>query len=51
VRRFTGQTKILTAQTKVEPGKTYHIKLVIADERNRFYDSAFSKAVFLPKLI
>jgi hypothetical protein len=29
----------------VEPGKTYHIKLVIADERNRFYDSAvFLKA-------
>ncbi|MFV8333902.1 choice-of-anchor L domain-containing protein [Flavobacterium sp. GSP14] len=49
---YAGQTKILTAQTKVEPGKTYHIKLVIADERNRFYDSAvFLKAgSFLPKI-
>ena len=49
---YAGQTKILTAQTKVEPGKTYHIKLVIADERNRFFDSAvFLKAgSFLPKI-
>ncbi len=49
---YAGQTKVLTAQTKVEPGKTYHIKLVIADERNRFFDSAvFLKAgSFLPKI-
>ena len=49
---YAGQTKVLTAQTAVEPGKTYHIKLVIADERNRFYDSAvFLKAgSFLPKI-
>ncbi len=49
---YAGQTKILNAQTKVEPGKTYHIKLVIADQRNRFFDSAvFLKAgSFIPKI-
>jgi gliding motility-associated-like protein len=49
---YAGQTKILTAQTKVELGKIYHIKLVIADQRNRFYDSAvFLKAgSFAPKI-
>ena len=49
---YAGQTKTLTAQTKVEPGKIYHIKLVIADQRNQYYDSAvFLKAgSFLPKI-
>ena len=37
---FNGQTKVLTAQSDVIPGDTYHIKLVIADEGNYRYDSA-----------
>ena len=37
---FNGQTKVLTAQSVVIPGRTYHIKLVIADEGNFRYDSA-----------
>ncbi|WP_338645499.1 choice-of-anchor L domain-containing protein [Flavobacterium sp. KS-LB2] len=47
-----GQTKTLTAQTNVEPGKIYHVKLVIADQTNQYYDSAvFLKAgSFLPKI-
>lgn len=49
---YAGQTKVLTAQTKVEPGKTYHIKLVIADQRNETYDSAvfLEAGSFLPKI-
>ena len=47
---FDGQTKLLTAQTDVIPGETYHIKLVIADhlassDRTGRYDSGvFLKA-------
>ncbi len=37
---FNGQTKVLTAQSDVIPGETYHIKLVIADEGNHRFDSA-----------
>ena len=37
---FNGQTTVLTAQSNVIPGQTYHIKLVIADEGNYRYDSA-----------
>ncbi|MCL9769839.1 choice-of-anchor L domain-containing protein [Flavobacterium sp. HXWNR69] len=37
---FNGQTKVLTAQSNVIPGETYHIKLVIADEGNYRFDSA-----------
>jgi gliding motility-associated-like protein len=37
---FNGQTKVLTAQSDVIPGDTYHIKLVIADQGNYRYDSA-----------
>nr|WP_238989430.1 choice-of-anchor L domain-containing protein [Flavobacterium sp. LMO8] len=37
---YNGQTKILTAQSTVIPGETYHIKLVIADEGNHRFDSA-----------
>jgi gliding motility-associated-like protein len=37
---FNGQTKVLTTQSDVTPGDTYHIKLVIADEGNYRYDSA-----------
>jgi len=37
---YAGQTKVMTAQTNVIAGKTYHIKLVIADDANEYYDSA-----------
>lgn len=37
---YAGQTKVLTAETKVTAGKTYHIKLVIADDREEVFDSA-----------
>lgn len=37
---YSGQTKVLTAQTYVIPNKTYHIKLVIADDEEEYYDSA-----------
>jgi gliding motility-associated-like protein len=49
---YAGQTVIMNAQTTVEAGKTYHIKLVIADAVNQYYDSAvFLKAgSFSPKI-
>jgi gliding motility-associated-like protein len=37
---YNGQTKVLTAESDLTPGVTYHIKLVIADEGNYRYDSA-----------
>lgn len=37
---YSGQTVVLTAQTNVTAGKTYHIKLVIADDKEEYYDSA-----------
>ncbi len=37
---LNGQTTVLTAQSTVIPGRTYHIKLVIADHENIRYDSA-----------
>lgn len=37
---FNGQTVVMTAQATVIPGRTYHIKLVIADHENIRYDSA-----------
>lgn len=37
---FNGQTKPLIAQSSVNAGTTYHIKLVIADDHNYRYDSA-----------
>lgn len=37
---YNGQTKILTAKSTVVPGTLYHIKLVVADQGNNFYDSA-----------
>ncbi len=37
---YAGQTVVLNAQTSVTKGKTYHIKLVIADASQRYYDSA-----------
>ena len=49
---YAGQTVVMNSQTKVEPGKSYHIKLVIANDKNEFYDSAvFLKAgSFTPKI-
>ena len=37
---YAGQTVVMNAQTAVTKGKTYHIKLVIADASQRYYDSA-----------
>ncbi len=37
---YSGQTNILRAEALVNPGTLYHIKLVIADQENPFYDSA-----------
>ena len=37
---YNGQTKVLTASTGVTPNVKYHIKLVIADERDEVLDSA-----------
>ena len=37
---YNGQTVVMTAQSTVIPGVTYHIKLVIADHENVRYDSA-----------
>jgi gliding motility-associated-like protein len=49
---YAGQTVVLNAQTSVTPGKSYHIKLVIANDKNEYYDSAvFLKAgSFAPKI-
>lgn len=42
---YAGQTIVMTAQTDVIAGKSYHIKLVIADDDLETYDSAvFLKA-------
>jgi gliding motility-associated-like protein len=42
---YSGQTVVMNAQTNVIAGKTYHIKLVIADQGGYYYDSAiFIKA-------
>lgn len=37
---YSGQTKVLNAQSKVTVGKTYEVKLVIADQGGTYYDSA-----------
>ena len=37
---FNGQTKVLTAESVLTPGVTYHIKLVIADRVDPQFDSA-----------
>ena len=49
---YAGQTVAMTAQSAVVAGKSYHIKLVIADDKNQYYDSAvFLKAgSFSPKI-
>jgi gliding motility-associated-like protein len=49
---YAGQTVVMNSQTTVTAGKSYHIKLVIANDKNEFYDSAvFLKAgSFAPKI-
>ena len=49
---YAGQTVVMNSQTVVDVGKTYHIKLVIANDGNEFYDSAvFLKAgSFSPRI-
>ncbi|MGB3608062.1 MAG: choice-of-anchor L domain-containing protein [Psychroserpens sp.] len=37
---FNGQTTILTATASIVPNETYHVKLVVADEKNFRFDSA-----------
>lgn len=41
---FSGQTVVMKAQTTLEAGKNYHIKLVVADSRGDFY---INSAVFI----
>ena len=49
---YAGQTKVLNAQSAVIAGRTYHIKLVIADHRNVEFDSAvfLEAGSFAPKI-
>ena len=49
---YSGQTVIMNAQTNVIPNKKYHIKLVIADDRNEYFDSAvfLEAGSFSPKI-
>lgn len=37
---YAAQTVVMKSESDVIAGKTYHIKLVIADDRNIYYDSA-----------
>jgi len=37
---FNGRTTVLTAATTIVPNQSYHIKLIIADRTDQFYDSA-----------
>lgn len=37
---YAGQTVVMTAQSNVIAGKKYHVKLVIADDKNRNLESA-----------
>jgi gliding motility-associated-like protein len=49
---YSAQTVVLNAQSTVIAGKTYQIKLVIADDDNEDYDSAvfLEAGSFLPKI-
>ena len=49
---YAGQTVVMNAQAPAVAGRSYHIKLVIADDGNQYYDSAvFLKAgSFAPKI-
>ncbi|MEO6346912.1 MAG: choice-of-anchor L domain-containing protein [Aquaticitalea sp.] len=37
---FNGRTKILSATANINPNESYHIKLIIADQSDKNYDSA-----------
>lgn len=49
---YSAQTVVMNAQTAVTAGTTYHVKLVIADDRNEYYDSAvfLQAGSFSPKI-
>lgn len=49
---YSGQTVVMNAQTSVIAGKNYRIKLVIADDRNEYFDSAvfLEAGSFSPKI-
>ena len=49
---YSGQTVVMNAQTSVIAGKNYHIKLVIADDKNEYFDSAvfLQAGSFSPKI-
>ncbi len=49
---YTGQTVVMKAQTTLEANKNYHIKLVIADSRNNYINSAvfIESGSFSPKI-
>jgi gliding motility-associated-like protein len=49
---YSAQTVVMNAQTAVIAGTTYHIKLVIADDRNEYFDSAvfLQAGSFSPKI-
>jgi gliding motility-associated-like protein len=49
---YSAQTVVMNAQTVVIAGTTYHIKLVIADDRNEYFDSAvfLQAGSFSPKI-
>ncbi len=49
---YSGETVVMNAQTSVIPGKNYHIKLVIADDKNEYFDSAvfLQAGSFAPKI-
>lgn len=37
---FNGRTEVMTATATIVPNTSYHVKLIIADRSDRFYDSA-----------
>ncbi|MBO3097361.1 T9SS type B sorting domain-containing protein [Gelidibacter sp. DF109] len=37
---YNGRTTVLTATANIKPNVAYHIKLVVADQKDPFYDSA-----------
>lgn len=49
---YSGQTRVMKAQTDVIASKSYHIKLVIADDKNEYFDSAvfIEAGSFSPKI-
>jgi gliding motility-associated-like protein len=49
---YAGQTVVMNSQSNVIAGKSYHIKLVIANDKNEFYDSAvfLQAGSFAPKI-